>query len=164
MSTDTTGGAEAYWMGGRLIQIKHVADDPALPSITESLLRGGQGPEMNLHRYVDFDNYLLEGTMTYSVGGEISTVGPGDVVHVPRGVPHTYRVGEEGARLLHVCTPGHPWVNYVRALGVPADQLTLPPESFVATPMEIVRRLAKANGLEFVGGRLPGASREGRPA
>ena len=155
---------EAYWMGGRLIQIKHVPADPALPSISESVLRAGQGPAMNVHHYADFDTYVLEGTMTFSVGGELRDVGPGDVVHSPRGVPSTYLVGESGARVLHVTTPGHYWVDYVRALGTPATQLTLPPDDFVTTPMEFVHRLAKANGFEFIGGRLPGASREGTRA
>lgn len=158
---------EAYWMGGRLIQIKHVSDDPAAPSFTESVLRPGQGPEMNLHHYVAYDHYLLEGSMVITVDGHLNAtraVEAGDMWHIPVGEPHTYVVGPEGARILHVTTPGHFWVNYVRALGQPATQLTLPPADFAAVPMETVRRLAKANGLQFVGGRLPGASREGGQA
>jgi quercetin dioxygenase-like cupin family protein len=161
--TTAAGRPEAYWAGGRLIEIKHVADDPELPSITESLLRAGQGPAEFLHRYVTFDTYVLEGTLTVSVGGEIRELSVGDVSHVPVGVPQTYLVGPEGARVLQVTTPGHPWVNYFRALGAPATGPTLPPSTFEAVPMEVVHRLAQANGLEFVGGRLPGASREGVP-
>ncbi|GAB3854303.1 hypothetical protein GCM10028801_08200 [Nocardioides maradonensis] len=154
---------EAYWMGGRLVQVRHVSHDPAAPSISESLLRAGQGPAMNVHHYADFTTYLLEGSMTFSIDGELSELGPGGVAHCPRGVPSTYLVGETGARVLHVVTPGHYWINYVRALGTPATQATLPPDDFVPTPMETVHRLAQANGFEFIGGRLAGASREGTP-
>lgn len=159
--TQVPAGVEAYWMGGRLITVKYVSGDPDKPSYTESVLRAGQGPAMTVHRYADFDHYILDGVLTFSIGGTVCPVAPGDVVHVGRGVHSTYVVGDQGARILTITTPGHPWVNYVRALGTPAAELTLPPASFVPLPMEIVHRLAKANGLEFVGDRLPGASREG---
>jgi quercetin dioxygenase-like cupin family protein len=163
VSTSDTKEVDAYWMGGRLIVIHPLAKDPDAPSYTESVLRVGQGPEMVVHRYADFDYYVLDGMLTFSVGGVLSTVSAGGLIRVERGTPHTYLVEHTDARVLQITTPGHFWVDYVRALGTPAVELTLPPPDFVPVPMDVVRRLATANGLEFLGGRLAGASREGRP-
>lgn len=160
---DRPEGQEAYWMGGRLIIIRFAPPDGSDgPSITESWLRGGQGPEAICHRHADSLTYILSGNMTFKVDDRISAHGPGEAVNTPRGTVHTYRVdSEEGARILTISTPGYAWVDYVRAIGTPAGELTLPPASFQPLDMAIVRRLAAANGFAFVGPRLPGAGREG---
>lgn len=164
MNTAQSDKPEAYWMGGRLIIVRH-APPPgdAGPSITESWLRGGQGPEAVCHRHADSLTYILSGDMTFQVDGKIFAAGVGEAVSTPRGTVHTYRVdSEEGARILTISTPGYAWVDYVRGIGTPAEALTLPPASFQPLDMAIVRRLAMANGFAFVGPRLPGAGREGK--
>lgn len=152
---------EAYWMGGRLALIHRSPADPQAPSITESWLRPGQGPARFVHRYCEFTYYVIEGEITFSVGDESTTVLAGRLLHVEANVEHTYVVGQDGARVLMISTPGHVWVDYVRALGAPATSLSLPPTSFVPLPMEVVDRMARAAGFRFVGERMAGASREG---
>ncbi|MCX6497534.1 MAG: cupin domain-containing protein [Arthrobacter sp.] len=154
---------EALWMGGRLVVIHHApgTDDPE-PSVTESWLNVGQGPKEFRHHQLGFLYVLVEGHMTFSVEDEIIELHAGRSLFVPRGVRHTYRVnGPIPARVLIMTTPGRAWVDYLRAIGQPATSATLPPATFEPIPMECVQRVATANGLAFVGDRLPGSSRSG---
>lgn len=48
------------------------------------------GPPMHLHVNEDEVLHLLEGELTFKVGDELVEMGAGDVVFVPKGVPHGY--------------------------------------------------------------------------
>ncbi len=161
--TDPADLPEATWTGGRLTIIHH-APEPGSESasLLEARMSPGQGPKAFMHERSDTLYHLLEGSMTFQIDGAITALRPGGTVFVPRGVAHTYRVdGDTEARLLMVGTPGGPWADYFRAIGQPATSLTLPPADFTPLPMDAVLRAAVANGLHFVGPRLPGASRTG---
>ena len=65
-----------------------------------------QGPPLHHH---DFDEtfYVAGGELTFQLGDELTTAGPGEVVFAPRGSHHTLaNLGEEEARYLLICTPG----------------------------------------------------------
>ncbi|MBS1845652.1 MAG: cupin domain-containing protein [Actinobacteria bacterium] len=65
-----------------------------------------QGPPLHRH---DFDEafYVLEGELTFQIGEDVSTAGPGELVFAPRGSVHTLaNRSEEPSRYLLVCTPG----------------------------------------------------------
>ena len=60
-----------------------------------------------LHRH-DFDEgfHVLEGELTFRLGDELSTAGPGELVFAPRGAVHTLaNRSERPARYLLICTP-----------------------------------------------------------
>jgi mannose-6-phosphate isomerase-like protein (cupin superfamily) len=60
----------------------------------------GPGVSPPLHRH-DFDEtfYVMAGRLTFRLGDELSTAGPGELVFAPRGVPHTYaNLGDVPAR------------------------------------------------------------------
>jgi quercetin dioxygenase-like cupin family protein len=64
------------------------------------------GPPLHHH---DFDEafYVLAGELTFQLGDELATAGPGTVAFARRGRRHTLaNLGEEEARYLLVCTPG----------------------------------------------------------
>jgi mannose-6-phosphate isomerase-like protein (cupin superfamily) len=64
------------------------------------------GPPLHHH---DFDEtfYVLDGALTFQLGDEVVTRGPGSVTFAPRGSNHTVaNMSEEPARYLLVCTPG----------------------------------------------------------
>ena len=75
-------------------------------SVTESTMpAGAKGPPLHTH---DFDEafYVLDGELTFQVGDELSTAGPGQLAFALRGVPHTLaNRGDRPARFLIVCTP-----------------------------------------------------------
>lgn len=164
LNTEILPGQEALWMGGRFMIIHHAPEEGAPePCVSESWINVGQGHEEVRHFRMDFMYHLLEGNMTFEMDGKLMTMRPGNTLFIPRGTPHKSRAdGPERSRFFIMATPGRPWVDYVRAIGTPATGPTMPPADFKPVPMEYVKRVAVANGLEFTGGpRLPGASRSG---
>ena len=75
-------------------------------SVTEMRLAPRtDGPPLHHH---DFDETfcVLEGELTVSVGGELTTTGPGEVAFAPRGVTHALANRTDApVRYLLVCTP-----------------------------------------------------------
>ena len=74
-------------------------------SVIETRPRPGDGPALHHH---DFDEafYVLEGELTFQLHDQLRTVGPGEIVFVPRGAPHTFaNLSDAPARQLIVCTP-----------------------------------------------------------
>jgi quercetin dioxygenase-like cupin family protein len=64
------------------------------------------GPPLHLHRTMDEAFHVLEGEMTFTVDGEITTAPAGSFVFVPRGILHTFwNESEVPARQLVVFTP-----------------------------------------------------------
>ena len=64
------------------------------------------GPPLHHH---DFDEavYVLEGELTFQLGDELRTAGPGSLTWAPRGSVHTLaNLSDASARYLLVCTPG----------------------------------------------------------
>jgi quercetin dioxygenase-like cupin family protein len=75
-------------------------------SVIETRPAPGTGPPLHHH---DFDEafYVLEGELTFQLRDELRTVGPGELVFAPRGVPHTFaNLTDKPAHQLIVCTPG----------------------------------------------------------
>jgi quercetin dioxygenase-like cupin family protein len=63
------------------------------------------GPPLHHH---DFDEafYVLEGEMTFQLGDELRTAGPGELIFAPRDSHHTLaNLSGATARYLVVCTP-----------------------------------------------------------
>ena len=74
--------------------------------VTEVLIHEGEEPPMHVHQNEDEWFYMLEGEMTFHVGGRILRGGVGAFVSVPRGIPHTFSVESGTARFLVINTPG----------------------------------------------------------
>src|SRR5262245_53889999 len=59
--------------------------------------------------------YGLEGTLAWTVDGEPSEVGPGEVLYIPRGAVHQFdNTGDVDARALAIVTPGILGPEYFR--------------------------------------------------
>ena len=74
--------------------------------IVESVMPpGAAGPPLHEH---DFDEafYVLEGELTFQIGGELVRFGAGELAFAPGGQPHTFtNRGEAPAHFLIVITP-----------------------------------------------------------
>jgi quercetin dioxygenase-like cupin family protein len=74
--------------------------------VIESVMPPGvTGPPLHKH---DFDEafYVLEGQLTFQLGGELTTVGAGELAFAPGGEPHTFaNRGTAPAHYLIACTP-----------------------------------------------------------
>jgi mannose-6-phosphate isomerase-like protein (cupin superfamily) len=75
--------------------------------IVENLVRPGwPGPPLHHHAF-DETFCILEGELTFQVGGDRVIGRPGDTLFVARGVHHTLaNLADSSARYLLVCTPG----------------------------------------------------------
>ena len=61
--------------------------------------------------------YGLEGVLSWTVDGTVTDVGPGDVLHIPRGVVHHFdNAADTDATQLAVVTPGILGAGYFRDL------------------------------------------------
>src|SRR4051812_41073591 len=81
------------------------SDDPG--GIVGVPVRAGwRGPPLHHHAF-DEAFYVLEGELTFQLGDELATAGPGSLTFAPSGSHHTLaNLGERPARYLLVCTPG----------------------------------------------------------
>ena len=67
---------------------------------------GWPGPPLHHHAF-DEAFYVLEGELTFQLGEDLSTAGPGSLTWAPRGSVHTFaNLADTPARYLLICTPG----------------------------------------------------------
>lgn len=80
-----------------------------------------------LHRHDDEDElfYILDGELWLSCGDAEAVHGEGAVVWLPRGLPHTFQVRSQTARVLCVSTPSG-YERFVATLGEPTESRSLP--------------------------------------
>lgn len=105
----------------------------------------GHMPPLHVHHTHDEGFYVLEGEITLFTTDAEVTLGPEDAYLAPRGVPHTYRVGDEPCRLLTTSRPAG-FERFVAAVGA-LEQVD--PDTLAAT--------AADHGIEILGppGLLP---------
>jgi quercetin dioxygenase-like cupin family protein len=142
MSTTAAGrpqvvaaGGEALWFLGTLARVKLAGDQTGGRfALWEGVLPRGAAPPLHSHPQ-DETFYLLEGDVTVWLvepgpaddGGSppewvrtrARPCRPGAAVFAPGGVPHTFRVESDTARMLFLSTPAG-IEEYVRALAEPA--------------------------------------------
>lgn len=145
------GEGEHLWFFGGLTTIKaDGAQTGGRVLVTEQLAPRGGGSPLHVHHNEDEWFYVLEGELTFWVGGETVVAGVGSFVFGPRDVPHTFVVSSDQARFLLVTEPAG-FEGFVRALAVPAAATELPPAPTAPPEMEPVLRAAAEYGLEIIG-------------
>ena len=152
------GEGPATWAMGSLFE--HLVG----PTHTEgllgvSLVTQPPGVATPLHRHTHEAEafFVLSGRVTYRGGDETWDLYDGCFVHLPRGVPHAFRIrGDEPARLLAITTPGG-LMGLYDEVGVPAAERRLPGAD--GPPMEVeIPRWAEVGpryGLEVIGPPIP---------
>lgn len=122
-------------------------------SILEHRVPAGSSPPLHFHRSEDEIFHILEGQFRLKVQDQEHRAGPGGILLVPKGVPHTYRVeSPEGGRLLTVTAHGD-FERFVRAISRPAEHPG-PPKPMGAPSPEARQKLitvAAEYGIEIVG-------------
>jgi quercetin dioxygenase-like cupin family protein len=75
-------------------------------TLIEAVLEAGSVPPAHIHHKQAEAFYILDGEMTFQVGGRTFAARTGDFIFLPRGVPHAYRVDGDGtARVLLMASP-----------------------------------------------------------
>ena len=87
---------EARWWLGALTVIKATAADTGghLTVLDVTDPPGVEAP-LHVHHKEDEAFWVLEGDVTFEVGGMTIQAGAGDFVFGPRDVPHRYKVGDQ---------------------------------------------------------------------
>jgi quercetin dioxygenase-like cupin family protein len=103
----------------------------------------GSSPPLHVHHAHEEGFFVLEGSVTLFVPGGSVELATGDFFVAPRGVPHTYRVGDTDARWLCTSSPAG-MARFVASVGDIAD-----------TDPETVAKVAAEIDVEILG--PPGA-------
>ncbi len=137
------------WFFGQLAIIRATAADTAgAYSLVEIQAPPGLSAPLHVHHGEDEGFLVLEGSLRVQVGDDTIELGPGQFALGPRGVPHRFDVGPEGAHMLWVLTPAG-FEDLIAAVSVPAAASAPPPPEVVppADAAEIVARF----GNELLG-------------
>lgn len=123
MTTITT--AETFAFMGEVVAVRVSAErtDGAV-SMLEHLAPQGMATPLHVQPNEDEAFYVLDGRLTVYVDGEYSEAVTGDVVWLPRGVPHAFRVDSEQARILALSLPGT-HEQFFRLAGEPVEAFDL---------------------------------------
>jgi quercetin dioxygenase-like cupin family protein len=145
------GEGDARWFLGGLTTIKSSSETTdGRVAVTENLGPRGYGTPLHLHHNEDEWFYVIEGELTFWVGGEVVTAPAGSFVYGPRGIPHTFIVSSAEARFLLVAEPAG-LESFIRALSEPAQAATLPPASAAPPAPEVMMATAAEYGIEILG-------------
>jgi quercetin dioxygenase-like cupin family protein len=88
-----------------VVHVRHEDSDGHVAVIESTMPAGAPGPPLHKH---DFDEafYVVEGELTFQLGDELRTAGPGECVFAPRNAVHTLaNLSDAAARYVLVCTP-----------------------------------------------------------
>lgn len=76
-------------------------------SILEGIIGPGSLIPPHTHANEDECTFVIEGELSFDVGGTVVMVGPGSYALKPRGVPHAFwNAGSEPARVMEIHSPG----------------------------------------------------------
>jgi quercetin dioxygenase-like cupin family protein len=146
-----SGEGEAVWSFGFLATIKASSETTAgRVAVIEHLGPQGAGSPLHVHHREDEWFYVIEGAVTFWVGGTVIEAPAGSFVYGPRDVPHTFLISSPEARFLLVTEPAG-FESFMRAMGQPAATLTVPPPA--APPADLAPLIAAAAeyGIEILG-------------
>jgi quercetin dioxygenase-like cupin family protein len=145
------GEGEALWFLGELSLIKVAGEATGgRCAIMQQWAPHGDRSPLHVHTREDEWFYVLEGELTFWVGGRIINAPAGSFVYGPRGVPHTFAVSSPEARFLLGVEPAG-FENFMRALAEPAKALSLPPPADKPPDITHLTKVAANYGIEILG-------------
>jgi quercetin dioxygenase-like cupin family protein len=145
------GGGEQLWFLGVLATVKASRGTTAgRVSVIEHLAGRGSGSPLHVHHEDDEWFYVIEGEVTFWVGGTVTVAGPGSFVYGPREIPHTFMVSSNSARFLLVAEPGG-FDEFVRRCAEPAAAPVIPPPATEPPDVGKLRQVAAEYGIDIIG-------------
>lgn len=101
------GAGTRYWGPGDQVTFIITGEESGgALFVAETLVPPGGGPPPHIHHREEESFYLLEGTLSLTVGSQTIQASAGDFAHLPRGIMHTFKnTGDKPARMLIIVTP-----------------------------------------------------------
>jgi quercetin dioxygenase-like cupin family protein len=107
----------------------------------------GGGPPLHIHTREDEFFFVLEGEITFYLGGQVFKRTAGGSAFIPRGVAHCFKnTSDKPARVLVLFTPGN--IEGFFEYGEPFVDGTVPSDDVLIGRLQA---LAPAYGLEVIG-------------
>jgi quercetin dioxygenase-like cupin family protein len=145
------GEGDAYSAVGDVYRVLASGDQTAgVYSLSEIRVSPGNGPPPHVHSRDDEAFLVLEGNVTFQLGGETILARPGTFIQAPRGIPHAFKNNTQSAARMLVWTMPSGFENFVKefARRVPSfDSPAIPPDE-----QEIAKLIAMAPkyGIEIL--------------
>jgi len=128
----TNQNSTAFWLIDTLwmpLATSHHTQDKF--SLLEQVCPVG-GPQTHMHP-TDEGMYILDGHVTFQVGGQEVKAGPGTFASIPRYTEHSFVVDRTGTRVLNFYTPGG-FETMIMSLGIPAPERKIPEPGITPMP------------------------------
>jgi quercetin dioxygenase-like cupin family protein len=142
---------EIFWSFGTLTTVKASSEETGgRVSVLEQFAPKGVGSPLHVHHNEDEWFYVLEGELTFWVGGKVIGAPAGSFVFGPRDIAHTFVVTSDQSRFLLVAEPGG-FEKFMRELSEPALTRTPPPPPSGPPDMQKILETAARYGIEILG-------------
>ena len=144
------GEGERLWFLGTLAIIKVPGEAvEGHYALIEILLPHHASPP--LHRHPQDESFIvLDGQLSVRAGEELFELETGSTMTVPMGVPHSFMVNSDTARVLVLSTPAG-IERFLRDGGTPASARTLPPADAPRPSPEQLEQIFSKHGVVNVG-------------
>ena len=142
----------SVWYSGQLMTFLATAEDTQGKfALIEAVARRGNDPPPHIHCREEETFYVLEGEMTFSVGGQTIKATPGTMVCLPRDVAHWFVIDSEQLRVLILLTPAG-FEGWFKECSEPAPAMVALPPADEPAYGEVQRMLEAAPryDVEFV--------------
>ncbi len=136
------------WLGGSTMQVLLDSEHSggALAVVRATMPDGANAP-LHVHSREDEIFILLTGSAVIWAGDDRFELAAGGVAHLPRDIPHTYRITSPATDVLTICTPGGMDAFF---RGVGHDVATPRPQGWEITPASM-GAAAAAGGVQILG-------------
>lgn len=143
--------SEARWYGDSLWEFFIPSEvTGGRLSVFQATMSEGFSPPRHIPTREDEAFLVLDGQVVFDLDGHRQLAGPGTSVYMPRGVPHTFRVHSQVARLLGIMPPGA-FEQLFRELNIPVAERTLPTPGSVPFDVHAVMAEQIRLGTEVIG-------------
>ena len=111
----------------------------------------GSEPPRHVHLNEDETVFLKQGEMTFFIGDDIVTAATGDVIFMPRNVPHHFAITSTEAIMTLVVTPGG-FDKFFEAITIPYEGESAPPIEGAPSEEELTALFTAAErfGINFL--------------
>ena len=146
-------GRATWFLNGLMLTKAERAETGGAYCMMEQRITAASNPPPHIHNDEEEAFYVLEGEMEVEVGGEIARLTEGAFALAPRGVPHTFRVLSDEARVLVITSSPTGNTNggthhFFEAVGEPAATLTIP-EPQAPDPVQLTA-VAAAHAIDIL--------------